>query len=310
MQGRKKTGVLFITHDFGVVSEIADRVVVMQLGRIVEQGPCEEVLRNPREDYTRMLLAAVPSMTPPKRAPVSGAVVLQTEKLFKTYGRRSLFQPKARIVNAVSDVSLMVRRGETLGIVGESGSGKSTVARCVARLVEPTKGEIRIENVDIASMKEAKFRPMRRRVQFVFQDPYRSLNPRRTVGEAIIEGPMNFGLGRKEALQRARDLMAVVHLSPDAVDRYPHQFSGGQRQRICIARALAMEPELLIGDEPVSALDVSVQAQVLKLLDEGRRRFNFAVPFITPALRRATPASRPPPRWATATGRRRQRAHK
>jgi peptide/nickel transport system ATP-binding protein len=285
MQGRKKTGVLFITHDFGVVSEIADRVVVMQLGRIVEQGPCEEVLRNPREGYTRMLLASVPSMTPPKRTPVSGAVVLQTEKLFKTYGRRSLFQPKARIVNAVSDVSLTVRRGETLGIVGESGSGKSTVARCVARLVQPTSGAIRIENVDIASMREAKFRPMRRRVQFVFQDPYRSLNPRRTVGEAIIEGPMNFGLGRKEALQRARDLMAVVHLSPDAVDRYPHQFSGGQRQRICIARALAMEPELLIGDEPVSALDVSVQDQVLKLLVEVRRKFDLAVLFITHDLR-------------------------
>jgi len=285
MQGRKKTGVLFITHDFGVVSEIADRVVVMRLGSIVEQGACEEVLRNPRENYTKMLLAAVPSMTPPKRQPVSGPVVLQTEKLFKTYGKRSLFQPKARIVNAVSDVSLTVRRGETLGIVGESGSGKSTVARCVARLIEPTNGAIRIDNVDIAAMKETKFRPMRRRVQFIFQDPYRSLNPRRTVGEAIIEGPMNFGLPRKEALQRARDLMAVVHLAPDAVDRYPHQFSGGQRQRICIARALAMEPELLIGDEPVSALDVSVQDQVLKLLDEVRRKFNLALLFITHDLR-------------------------
>jgi peptide/nickel transport system ATP-binding protein len=285
MQGRKKTGVLFITHDFGVVSEIADRVVVMQLGRIVEQGPCEEVLRNPQENYTKMLLAAVPSMTPPKRVPVNGPVVLQTEKLFKTYGRRSLLQPKARIVNAVSDVSLTVRRGETLGIVGESGSGKSTVARCVARLVDPTKGEIRIDNIDIAAMKEAKFRPMRRRVQFVFQDPYRSLNPRRTVGEAIIEGPMNFGLSRPEAEQRARDLMTVVHLSPEAVDRYPHQFSGGQRQRICIARALAMEPEILIGDEPVSALDVSVQDQVLKLLDEVRRKFDLAVLFITHDLR-------------------------
>jgi peptide/nickel transport system ATP-binding protein len=285
MQARKKTGVLFITHDFGVVSEIADRVVVMQLGRIVEQGATEEVLRNPREDYTRMLLASVPSMTPPKRVPVSGPVVLQTEKLFKTYGRRSWFQPRARIVNAVKDVSLEVRRGETLGIVGESGSGKSTVARCVARLVQPSSGAIRIDNSDIAGMNEAKFRPVRRRVQFVFQDPYRSLNPRRTVGEAIIEGPMNFGLPRAEALQRARDLMAVVHLSPEAIDRYPHQFSGGQRQRICIARALAMEPELLIGDEPVSALDVSVQAQVLKLLDEVRRRFNLAVLFITHDLR-------------------------
>jgi peptide/nickel transport system ATP-binding protein len=285
MQARKKTGVLFITHDFGVVSEIAHRVVVMQLGRIVEQGATEDVLRNPREDYTRMLLASVPSMTPPKRIPVSGPVVLQTEKLFKTFGRRSWLQPKARIVNAVKDVSLTVRRGETLGIVGESGSGKSTVARCVARLVQPSSGAIRIDNSDIAGMKEAKFRPMRRRVQFIFQDPYRSLNPRRTVGEAIIEGPMNFGLPRAQALRRARDLMAIVHLSPEAIDRYPHQFSGGQRQRICIARALAMEPELLIGDEPVSALDVSVQAQVLKLLDEVRRRFNLAVLFITHDLR-------------------------
>ena len=159
------------------------------------------------------------------------------------------------------------------------------MARCVARLVQPTSGAIRIDSVDIVSMKEAKFRAMRRRVQFVFQDPYRSLNPRRTVGEAIIEGPMNFGLPRKQALQRARDLMAVVHLSPDALDRYPHQFSGGQRQRICIARALAMEPELLIGDEPVSALDVSVQDQVLKLLVEVRRKFDLALLFITHDLR-------------------------
>ena len=159
MQGRKKTGVLFITHDFGVVSEIADRVVVMQMGRIVEQGPCEEVLRNPREDYTRMLLAAVPSMTPPKRSPVTGPVVLQTENLFKTYGKRSLFQPKARVVAAVKDVSLTIRRGETLGIVGESGSGKSTVARCVARLVDATDGGIKIDGIDIAAMRECKIPP-------------------------------------------------------------------------------------------------------------------------------------------------------
>ena len=189
------------------------------------------------------------------------------------------------MVAAVKDVSLTIRRGETLGIVGESGSGKSTVARCVARLVDVTDGGIKIDGIDIAAMRESKFRPMRRRVQFIFQDPYRSLNPRRTVGEAIIEGPMNFGLSRKEAMQRARDLMAMVHLPPAAIDRFPHQFSGGQRQRICIARALAMEPELLIGDEPVSALDVSVQDQVLKLLDEVRRKFDLAVLFITHDLR-------------------------
>src|SRR5262249_42326406 len=178
MQARKKTGVLFITHDFGVVSEIADRVVVMQLGRIVEQGPTDEVLRHPREEYTQMLLAAGPSMTPAKRGPVSGPVVVQTERLFKTYGKRSLFQPKARIVNAVSDVSLEVRRGETLGIVGESGSGKSTVARCVARLVEPSSGAIRIDNADIAGMNEAKFRPVRRRRAGRLPDPPPSAHPR------------------------------------------------------------------------------------------------------------------------------------
>src|SRR5258707_11199853 len=162
MQGRKKTGVLFITHDFGVVSEIADRVVVMQMGRIVEQGPCEEVLRAPREDYTRMLLRAVPSMTPPKRSPVTGPVVLQTENLFKTYGKRSLFQPKARVVAAVKDVSLTIRRGETLGIVGESGSGKSTVACCVARLVDATDGGIKIDGSDIPALRGPAVPSMRR----------------------------------------------------------------------------------------------------------------------------------------------------
>ena len=285
MQERKKTGVLFITHDFGVVSDIADRVVVMQLGRVVEQGPREEVLRRPREPYTKMLMASVPSMTPPKRTPATGAMTLEARNLFKTYGKRSFWQPRARVTNAVNDVTLEVRRGETLGIVGESGSGKSTVARCVARLVDPTAGTIAVEGRDIAALSESQVRPLRRRVQIVFQDPYRSLNPRRTVGEAIIEGPMNYGLSRDDALKRARQLMTTVHLSPDALERYPHQFSGGQRQRICIARALAMEPVLLIGDEPVSALDVSVQAQVLKLLDEVRKKFDLAVLFITHDLR-------------------------
>ena len=286
MQGRKKTGVLFITHDFGVVSEIADRVVVMQMGRIVEQGPCEEVLRNPREDYTRMLLAAVPSMTPPKRSPVTGPVVLQTEKSFQ-----DLWQ-------ALAVPAEGARGGRGQGRLADDPARRDARHRRRVRVRQvdggalrraagryATGGGIKIDGIDIAAMREAKFRPMRRRVQFIFQDPYRSLNPRRTVGEAIIEGPMNFGLSRKEALQRARDLMAVVHLPPAAIDRFPHQFSGGQRQRICIARALAMEPELLIGDEPVSALDVSVQDQVLKLLDEVRRKFDLAVLFITHDLR-------------------------
>ncbi len=186
---------------------------------------------------------------------------------------------------AAKDVNIHVRHGETLGIVGESGSGKSTVARCIARLIDPSSGTIEIDGVDISRLKARQMMPYRRKVQIVFQDPYRSLNPRRTVGASIIEGPMNFGLGRKDAEKRAADLMSLVGLRPEALDRYPHQFSGGQRQRICIARALAMEPEVLIADEAVSALDVSVQAQVLELLDDIRGRFNLALLFITHDLR-------------------------
>ena len=285
LQQRRGTGVLFITHDFGVVAEIADRVAVMRHGQLVEQGPVDEVLRRPREDYTRMLISSVPSLEPPARPDaVVGEVALRTTALAKTYGGTSLFG-KGRVVKAASDVTIEVRRGETLGIVGESGSGKSTVARCVARLIDPSSGEIRIAGVDIARMGQGELRPYRRKVQIVFQDPYRSLNPRRSVGASMIEGPMNFGLARSEAERKAGELMVLVGLKADALDRYPHQFSGGQRQRICIARALMMEPELLIADEAVSALDVSVQAQVLKLLDDVRRRFDLAVLFITHDLR-------------------------
>ena len=290
MQRRRGTGVLFITHDFGVVSEIADRVVVMQTGRVVEQGPRDEILLRPAQPYTQMLIAAVPGLVPPRRAAIDGPVALATDKLTKVYGTRSWLAraglvKSTRIVRAVSEVSIAVRAGETLGIVGESGSGKSTVARCIARLVMPTAGGISIAGTEVAGLGERAFRPYRRNVQIVFQDPYRSLNPRRTVGASITEGPINFGLDAKAANARARALMELVGLSADALDRYPHQFSGGQRQRIAIARALAMEPVALIGDEPVSALDVSVQAQVLRLLDDVRRKFNLAVLFITHDLR-------------------------
>ncbi|HZT49682.1 MAG TPA: ABC transporter ATP-binding protein, partial [Hyphomicrobiaceae bacterium] len=264
LQERRGTGVLFITHDFGVVAEIAHRVVVMQSGRVVESGTRDDILRRPQSPYTRMLIASVPSLKPPARAPKVGATALVMEKLSKTYGRRGLFG-SGRVVRAADNVDIVVRRGETVGIVGESGSGKTTVARCVARLIEPTSGAIRIGDVDVARLPESRLREHRRHVQIVFQDPYRSLNPRRTVGASIIEGPVNFGLSRTEAMKRASRLMSLVGLAPDALDRYPHQFSGGQRQRIAIARALAMEPALLIADEPVSALDVSVQAQVLQL---------------------------------------------
>jgi peptide/nickel transport system ATP-binding protein len=285
LRERRNTGVLFITHDFGVVAEVAHRVVVMQHGRVVEQGTTEDVLRRPRDDYTRMLIRAVPSLSPPVRAPITAApVVLQTNDLSKTYVSGGFFATR-REVKAAKDVNLQVRRGETLGVVGESGSGKSTVARCIARLIEPSDGAILIEGADVAKLSARALRPHRKRVQIVFQDPYRSLNPRRTVGAAITEGPVNFGMSERDALARARELMGLVGLDPDALERFPHQFSGGQRQRICIARALAMDPEILVADEPVSALDVSVQAQVLQLLDDVRKRFNLAVLFITHDLR-------------------------
>ena len=285
LQEGQGTGVLFITHDFGVVAEIAHRVAVLRWGELVEMGPTEKILSRPEHAYTKMLISSVPSIHPVHRGVrKDGPTVLRTEKLGKTYSGNAFFQ-KARVVKAAVDVDLDIRRGETLGIVGESGSGKSTVARCIARLIDPTDGKIFLGDTEIATMKASKLRPHRRRVQIVFQDPYRSMNPRITVGDSIIEGPMNFGLHRDEALARARKLMETVRLDPNSLDRYPHQFSGGQRQRICIARALAMEPELLIADEAVSALDVSVQKQVLELLDEIRVRLNLAVLFITHDLR-------------------------
>src|SRR5215469_2732439 len=259
LQEGQGTGVLFITHDFGVVAEIAHRVAVLRWGELVEMGPTEQVLSRPAHAYTRMLISSVPSIHP---------------------AHRGVRKDKAAV-----DVDLDIRRGETLGIVGESGSGKSTVARCIARLIDPSEGKVFLGDIEIATMPAGKLRPHRRRVQIVFQDPYRSMNPRITVGDSIVEGPMNFGLKRGEALARARKLMETVRLDPNSLDRYPHQFSGGQRQRICIARALAMEPELLIADEAVSALDVSVQKQVLELLDEIRQRLNLAVLFITHDLR-------------------------
>ena len=285
LQARHGTGVLFITHDFGVVAEIAHRVAVLRQGELVELGPRDAVLRRPQHDYTRMLIASVPGMTPHARpADPLAPVILATRGLSKTYAAGGWFRKRAAVA-AAADVSLEVRRGQTLGVVGESGSGKSTVARCIVRLVDPSAGEILIDGEDIAAKPARALREFRRRVQIVFQDPYRSLNPRRRVGEAVIEGPLNFGVPRAEALARARRLFELVRLDPNSLDRYPHEFSGGQRQRVSIARALAMEPELLVADEPVSALDVSVQAQVLALLAEIRERLQLAMLFITHDLR-------------------------
>jgi peptide/nickel transport system ATP-binding protein len=291
LQRRHGAGVLFITHDFGVVAEVAQRVAVLRLGDMVEIGDKDAVLKRPQHDYTRMLISAVPTLHLKERPSDPDApIVLRVKSLEKTYHDKSWFA-KARHVHAAQQVDLEIRRGQTLGIVGESGSGKSTVARCIVRLIDPTGGQVMLGadgGVDIAMMSAAQLRPLRRRVQIVFQDPYRSLNPRRTVAEALIEGPVNYGLSRVEAMQRARQLLELVRMDASAMDRFPHQFSGGQRQRICIARALMMEPELLIADEAVSALDVSVQSQVLHLLEEIRGRLNLAMLFITHDLRVAS----------------------
>tara|TARA_Y100001935_G_scaffold137805_1_gene114049 strand:- start:579 stop:1499 length:921 start_codon:yes stop_codon:yes gene_type:complete len=256
----------------------------MQEGKIVEQGTVNQVLKNPSHEYTKMLIGSVPSMKPPKRDQVSGNPALIIKQINKTFGGLGFFGD-GRKVHAAKSVSFDIRAGETTGIVGESGSGKSTVARCVIRLIDPNSGKILINNIDVAKLKESKLRPLRNNFQIVFQDPYRSLNPRRTVGQSIIEGPTNFGIPLAEATQRAKDLMNIVGLQTDSLERFPHQFSGGQRQRICIARALAMEPQILIADEAVSALDVSVQAQVLELLDDVKKKFDLAMLFITHDLR-------------------------
>ncbi|MGI9490396.1 MAG: dipeptide ABC transporter ATP-binding protein [Geminicoccaceae bacterium] len=285
IQASHDTGVLFITHDFGVVAEIADRVVVMQNGYVVEAGAASRVLTEPEHPYTQMLIGSVPSLIPKTRdGATDDRTVLATRDLAKTYRSSGLFQ-RTREVQAASGINISLQRGETLGIVGESGSGKSTVARCIVRLIDPTAGSILIDDEDIASLPVSRLQALRQKVQIIFQDPYRSLNPRRSVGRSIIEGPMNFGLDQAGAWARAKELMALVGLDPNALDRLPHQFSGGQRQRICIARALAMQPEILIADEAVSALDVSVQAQVLDLLDQIREHFDLAMLFITHDLR-------------------------
>jgi len=279
------TAVLFITHDMGVVAEIADRVAVMRGGRLVETGSLDSTLRAPTNEYTRNLLVSVPSLVP--RAPrpeTKEPVVLEANDLGKVYRERS-FLGSTREVTAAKDVTLILRKGRTLGIVGESGSGKSTVARCIVRLIDPTSGGIRLAGCEISELSRRLLQPHRKKIQIVFQDPYRSLNPRVTVGETIAEGPINYGTPRAEALEKARELLELVDLPADAISRYPHQFSGGQRQRIAIARAIALDPDVLVADEAVSALDVSVQAQVLELLDEIQGRLGIALLFITHDLR-------------------------
>ena len=274
LQRRRGTALLFITHDFGVVADIADRVAVLRQGVLVEHGAVRDVLDRPRHPYTQALIAAVPPMAPAAPRPVSDEAILVVRGLSKTY--------RGRAVRALDDVSLEIPRGGTLGVVGESGSGKSTLSRCLMRLVAADAGSVTLDGADLLHMDR---RTAARRIQMVFQDPYGSLNPRRRVGDLVAQGPMLHGMARAPAMARARELLALVALAPDSIDRFPHEFSGGQRQRIALARALALEPAILVADEPVSALDVSVQAQVLALLDELRTRLGLSMLFVTHDLR-------------------------
>jgi peptide/nickel transport system ATP-binding protein len=301
LQQRKGTGVLFITHDFGVVAEIADRVAVMRHGEIVEQGSAHTLLTRASHDYTRALIAAVPAL-PSSSAPVSTAPakqdkgndgddgtppVLRIEQVQKTYTRHSWIGKKKQAESAaLRDVSLDVGNGKTLGIVGESGSGKSTLARSILRLMTPDAGRILYRDIDLASVSlDANARRIALDIQMVFQDPFSSLNPRRRVGDIVTQGPIARGEPPRAAHEHALELFELVGLSADALERFPHEFSGGQRQRIGLARALAMRPRVLVADEPVSALDVSVQAQVLRLLARLKSELGLSMIFITHDLR-------------------------
>jgi peptide/nickel transport system ATP-binding protein len=294
LSGGHRCAVLFITHDMGVVADIADEVLVMNQGRAVEYGTRDAVLRNPQADYTKMLLAAVPGMTPPLARPApQGQPLLRGQDVSKTYVARD-WLGRQRLTHALQAASVAVSAGETVGVVGESGSGKSTLARCLIRLIDPSAGQVLWRPpgqeadaalLDVAGFSEGKLRPLRSQVQVVFQDPNRSLNPRRKVGDSIIEGAINFGASRAEATALAAYLMEKVRLPAEGLQRYPSQFSGGQRQRIAIARALACRPRVLVADEAVSALDVSVQAQILVLLREIQAEFGLGLLFITHDLR-------------------------
>lgn len=278
---------IFITHDFGVVADIADRVAVMCWGEVIEQGPAEQILMNPQKDYTKLLVDAMPALettrTPDQRR--NDPPKVAAKAVHKIYGSGN------KQVHALNDASFVLRSGETLGVVGESGSGKSTLAKALIRLTEPTSGSIIVNEQDFLALKGKDLQDSRRLIQMIFQDPYGSLNPTKTVGDIITRGPILRGVPSSEAKDRAMELLEMVGLQPEAYFRTPRNFSGGQRQRIGVARALSMEPDVVIADESVSALDLSVQKQVLRLMDDLQKRLQVAIIFITHDLRVAAQIS-------------------
>lgn len=289
LQKAKGSGLLFITHDLGVVADIADHVVVIQEGRAVEAGSRDAIFANPTHPYTRKLLDALPRRRPLRSAAAAPrpAPVLEAEAINLTYRTATGFFRRSEVA-AVRDVSLVLRKGETHGIVGESGSGKSSLVRCLLHLERHDSGIVRVDGQDTAIWGKTLPREIRQRIQIVLQDPYTALNPRQRIGTGVAEAALIHGASRAEADTRARDLLQMVGLTAQAFDRFPHEFSGGQRQRICIARALATNPDILIADEAVSALDVSIQAQILALFRDLQERLGFAILFVTHDLRVAS----------------------
>ncbi len=313
LQKEHNMGVIFITHDLGVVAQIADQVAVMYKGEIVEYGDKESVLRNPQHPYTKGLLSCKPPMdSRPQRLNVvsdyllgnvseqkfesaverqerlsaiySQKPILKVENLSVSYTlEKNFFGKPAKVLNAVDDVSFEVFEGETLGLVGESGCGKTTLGRALLRLINSTAGNITYKGLKLNELSSAEMRKIRNEIQIIFQDPYSSLNPRITAGDAIMEVLRVHRIGKNGSERRSRviELMNCVGLDETHYNRYPHEFSGGQRQRICIARTLALNPKLIICDESVSALDVSVQAQVLNLLNDLKKQFRFTYIFIS-----------------------------
>ncbi|WP_418459145.1 ABC transporter ATP-binding protein [Brucella intermedia] len=309
LQHEEGMAVLFITHDMGVVAEISDRTVVMNRGHIVEIGSTIEIFDAPKQGYTKALLSAVPKLgsmkgtSTPAKFPIyhrdTGAVepivvenavaqmtdkpILQVNGLTTRFDlKKGFFGKTVGRVHAVEDVSFELKAGETLALVGESGCGKSTTGRSLLRLTNPNHGRITLDGVDVSALGKKELQRHRRHMQMIFQDPYSSLNPRRNVGDSIIEPLLvNNVCDRREANKRAQELMVRVGLNPDMLSRYPHEFSGGQRQRVCIARALALKPKLIVADESVSALDVSVKAQVVNLMLELQATMGLAYIFIS-----------------------------